>query len=197
MAARTGLLDQLRDPPNFWRRDPDTVGGPTLPAIVERSAPPVLRFVLPLLIAAPVPVFLLMLFLPVEPGAPPLFQAIIAENPEFLVAIAVVLVTDAGLVPWMLFLAMRVRRYTVDRLQVNCESRGPFGRRQWQEPLSRYTGLVLEHMRLKGGSLYIVRLDHPRFDRRVPLVVTRSEDTARRQLAAWVSALKLPVEEVA
>lgn len=195
MAARTGLLDQLRDPPGLWRRDPDTITAPVLPATIERSAHPALKILLPVAAVAPIPVFAVVLLMPQEPGAPSLYHSIFADAPEMLAVLAAVLLVESLMLLWMLAAVLRVRRYTVDRLQVSCEVRGPLGRRQWQEMLSRYTAIGLERIRMKGGSLHIVRLEHPQPDRRVPLVVTRSKEAARRLQAQWAAALRLPAED--
>ncbi|GEM_PF-2667137 len=191
MADRLGVLEQLRDPPGFWRRDPVDAPSPILPATIERRAHPLLAVLLSASLVMPLVLLGSLMLVPVGPGEPSLLNKLVAEQPMVPIAIGVALLVETIVLSWLLRPALRRRSYTVSRVMVSCESRSPFGNEEWQESLGAYDGVRLTRVRQKGGALHVVRLVHPQPDRCVPLYVTGDLTAAQRQQAAWAAALHL------
>lgn len=192
MVERMGALEQLRDPPSFWRRDPADAPPPQLPATIERRAYPALWLILPVFLIVPLWGIVSVLLTPSGPGEPSILSMLASDEPAVLLAVAAFVAVEMIAVTVFFFPAMRRRTYTVDRVMVSCDSRSPLGRQSWSESLGAYQRVGLLKVKRKGSRLYVVRLIHAQANRCVPLYVTVDGDAARKRQSEWATALHLP-----
>lgn len=194
MAKGLGLLEQMRDPPGLWRRDPKDAPRPYLPVTIDRRPHPLFGVLMPVTLVLPLVIIGSLALMSPRPGEPALFSVLMATKPQMVVALVGVVVLQTVVMVWFLSRSLRWRTYTVDRMLVSCDSRSLFGHEAWQESLGAYQGVRLLSVGQRGGTLHVVQLVHPQPDRRVPLFVTTDAEAARRQQRDWADALHVQVE---
>ena len=147
-----------------------------------------------LLLAVAAFVFAYMIRAETGPSAPgaDATVALIVDGVPLAFAAAGVLALATGLVA---FLSRREARF--DASSVRVTGRTPFGREEWQAPLSAFEGVAwrtVRRRRRRGPDriFQVIELVHPDPDRTLPLYVRQSRSDARAEWEAIARALDRP-----
>ncbi len=127
--------------------------------------------------------------------------AVLAGSGDVIIMTVVCATIGLGLLALGLWLATAKTTITIDANTISVDKRSVFGQRQWNQPLSAYTGIRNREQHNSGGknspsyTTYHIEMLHPENQHTVELYQSRSDDGLRSLWEDYCRQLNLPAVE--